>query len=436
MANKYKLVFTVILFMAITMSVMSCNGCKHCTSGEAHSDMEGPVVEEWVNQYHCRDDNRTFVWALTHDSKGNVYITGGTTCSDERSSDYFTIKYDETGSKLWDAAYNHSANKYDSAYDIAVDEEGYVYVTGFATNRPKSGTEDGSNQDYATIKYNRDGEEIWVSIYDSGGELDKATELALDEEGNVYVAGTIGVSKRFDRDTAYATVKYNSEGEQLWVARYSGEMEKLEHKVNELVVDDAGNVYVTGSRGTVKYDEDGNEKWVDSRDGESMAVDDSGSVYFTGSHGTIKLDSAGNTVWMAPHIGSDIALDQSGNVYITGTSGTVKYDDSGNSLWIVNDGGSRIVLDSAGFAYVTHVERPEYAEDQDFTVAKYDHQGEKIWLAQYDGRRGDTDEVVDIAVDLKGDVYITGYSEFRKCSYLTHETRYSEIVTIKYSQGS
>jgi hypothetical protein len=69
-----------------------------------------------------------------------VYVTG------ESSSDYVTIKYDTNGTLVWLMTYNGSANSYDVANDIAVDNSGHVYVTGESYNSSGNG-------DYATIKY-------------------------------------------------------------------------------------------------------------------------------------------------------------------------------------------------------------------------------------------------------------------------------------------
>ena len=55
--------------------------------------------------------------------------------------------------------------------------------------------------------------EAWVVPYDG-----QAQAIAVDASGNVYVAGT----RDFGLGHEYATIKYDSAGQQQWVAPYNG----------------------------------------------------------------------------------------------------------------------------------------------------------------------------------------------------------------------
>jgi hypothetical protein len=62
--------------------------------------------------------------------------------------------------------------------------------------------------------------EAWVARYNGpGNSIDEARSIAVDNSGNVYVAGTSYGSETL-RD--YATIKYDSAGQEQWVARYNG----------------------------------------------------------------------------------------------------------------------------------------------------------------------------------------------------------------------
>src|SRR5262245_43124966 len=106
--------------------------------------------------------------------------------------------------QAWVARYSGTASpSYDHAFALAVDGVGNIYVTGDASFAGGTG---GS----ATIKYDPNGTQQWVARYN--GSIAEA--LAVDNAGNVYVAGQTAGD--------YAVVKYNSAGSQQWAARYNG----------------------------------------------------------------------------------------------------------------------------------------------------------------------------------------------------------------------
>ena len=64
--------------------------------------------------------------------------------------------------------------------------------------------------------------EEWVSRYNGPGTpTDIANAVAVDASGNVYVTGLSYHATGFD-DADYLTIKYNSAGDVIWVARYDG----------------------------------------------------------------------------------------------------------------------------------------------------------------------------------------------------------------------
>ncbi|HOV23009.1 MAG TPA: SBBP repeat-containing protein, partial [Candidatus Marinimicrobia bacterium] len=143
--------------------------------------------------------------------------------------------YNSEGQEQWVARYNGPGNGNDYANAIAVDGSGNIYVTG-------ESYDSGTSSDYATVKYNSSGEEQWVARYNGPeNSVDRAHAIAIDGS-DVYVSGvSAGLGTSYD----YATVKYNSAGEEQWVARYNGPGNSYDY-VTAIAVDGSGNVYVTG----------------------------------------------------------------------------------------------------------------------------------------------------------------------------------------------
>ena len=451
------------------------------------------VIEEWVARYNGPGNYDDYAKAMVVDDSGNVYVTGHSYGSGSHY-DYATTKYDSDGIEKWVARYNGPGNYHDTPKAIAVDAFGNIYVTGYSYG-------DGTSSDYATIKYNSDGVEQWVARYNgpvNGNDIVYA--MALDDFGNVYVTGE---SDDNDSRLNYTTIKYNKDGLRLWTATYNGPG-NYNDSARAITLDALGNVYVTGysyggaetrqDYATVKYDSSGRQLWVARYAGPSgppysaydaahaIAVDASGGVYVTGysdggetsyDYATIKYDSDGIEQWEARYNGLGdkydyahaIALDSSGCVYVTGYSdnngtkqdyATIKYNSSGSQLWVAtyngpannNDRACSILLDPSDNVYVTGYSY-DWNTSLDYTTIMYDLVGNEVWVAIYDGPSypgnvvtdtsdrdssiptvngpdNDCDYAYAIAIDRSGNIYVTGGS-------FGNGSRY-DFATIKYSQ--
>jgi len=136
--------------------------------------------ELWVQRYNGPGNWDDYTHAIAVDSIGNVYVTGSSYGSGT-DLDYATVKYDSSGNQLWVQRYNGPGNGHDIPQGIAVDSNENAYVTGYST-----GTESGG--DYATVKYDSGGNQVWVQRYHGPGNGDDwAYAIAVDANGNVLL---------------------------------------------------------------------------------------------------------------------------------------------------------------------------------------------------------------------------------------------------------
>ncbi|MCU0414647.1 MAG: SBBP repeat-containing protein [Ignavibacteriaceae bacterium] len=317
----------------------------------------------WTERYDEGDMDAS--QAMIVDDTGNIFITG-TSWKIYQSNNFLTIKYSPAGDTLWSYLWAGTEDAFDIAKDIELDSYGNVVVAG--TTDWHWGT-----IDYVTIKLNPAGDTAWVRKYDSPEQAhDYLKALVIDNQDNIYVTGDI---YKTGGNHNIVTIKYNVYGDTVWTRRYNG-TGNGDDVVTDMVIDTDGNIYLAGTSFvsgngidclTMKYNSDGVLMWEKTYaeysyhpDGaNSLALDNSGNVYVTGSAATsssniayltIKYDNDGNEKWVTKYdgpgyngqdIASSVFVDNSGYVYITGSSAgvttgndiaTIKYSQAPNDV--------------------------------------------------------------------------------------------------------
>lgn len=425
------------------------------------------------------------------DAQGNIYAAGFVKTTNQ-DVDILVVKFSPEGKELMQWRYdNPELHDMDRLVDMAVDAKGYVYVTGESMSKAGARPEnkqkkipEGDWSDIVTIKYAPDKQEpVWVKRYNPCGDKDVPAAIGVDGQGNVYVAGTTkSPNAPFERDfDDIVLLKYSPTGDVLLEKIYKGHDGKPDF-ATAMVVDEAGNAYVTGrSYGhdseadyiTIKYDAAGSLIWDKRLDGsahaedipKAIAVAPSGNVYVTGysmsndaykEYMTVKYDANGYEKWRKPYNGAgttgredvanSIALDAEENVYVTGKSdgnatfldiATVKYDKEGNQKWDARvngpaskeDIGRMVVVGRNGNIYVTGEQYNGHGDkggnEADAITLCYDPKdGQEIWRHIYDGSVRHSEGGYSMAIDKDDNLVVL---------LDIHPTTYHHMGVIKYS---
>ena len=115
-----------------------------------------------------------------------------------------------------------------------LDDSGNVYVVG-------ASQWGGSEYDFMIIKYSPDGDIIWKTRY--GGPVsgrDIPSSIIYTSGGDIVVSG---ISKGLNNATEITIIKYDSDGNELWVNRYGNRSNSFS-TITDFLADSSDNLYI------------------------------------------------------------------------------------------------------------------------------------------------------------------------------------------------
>lgn len=358
------------------------------------------------------------------DYQGNVYVRGETNSTDFpiknaldstlSRDDAFITKLNPSASgaaSLIYSTYLGGSNEEDSSglNTIAVDYQGNAYVTGltFSTDFPT--TENAFSRQLSSFgdayvtKLNAAGNRLLYSTYLAGSTvngLDGTSAIAVDLQGNIYVAGTT-------TSTDFPTT------ESAFDRTFGAPSDGFVTKINPAAFGKASLVYSTYLGGTTES----SFGRVTNDDAFGIALDLRGNVYVIGLT---------NSTDFPIKNGFDTSLNGSEDAFVTKintrASGAASLVYSTYLGGTDEDFGTAIAVDLQGNAYLTGQTRStdfptKNAFDNTFNGYYYDAFVAKVNPARsgnaslvystYLGGSG-TDDAYGIAVDLQGNTYVVG----------------------------
>jgi uncharacterized delta-60 repeat protein len=325
----------------------------------------------------------------------------------------------------WVAQHNGPGSYWDEVTDLALGD-GSVYVTGFAYLPD-------SNRAFATVKYDYSGRQVWARNYALGGTNGsaQANAVAVDADGNVFVTGW---SYQYDPGPPFeriindaATLKYDADGNLLWARRFR--LPGINNQPQDVVIDSAGNAYVAGAA------------WV----GDATAGGFDLMLLKYSPDGVLLWDRTIGRAGDRWDAGFAVALDPDENPVVAGYTEPffgpyspiygylVKYSASGELQWqrehesaSNGQGWVRVAVNQAGQIYAFG----EIAPPGDLShvwTSQYDADGALLWDRHYDGTASLSNYAAGMALTPNGGVVVSGTSwDINAQGGLT------QIVTIRY----
>lgn len=282
--------------------------------------------QNWINSaggnsndesYDVEVDNSGFIYSTGYVTSSSVF--GGTiNLTTNGFSDIYVSKSDANGNFIWAKVFG--GTQADRGYDIALDNSGNIYVTGYFIGTANFGTitltSVGNSQDIFVLKLDNAGNVLWVKS-EGGPEGDTGYGITVDNLGNVIVTGQFKGTAQIGSNTFSSSIdpntglpaydmfvsKYDALGNNLWSLQG---IAKYDDRGLALKTDQNNNIYITG-------------QFSDTL--TIAGITHNNTIFNAGM--LLKLDAFGNEVWFK-RLGAiqtlvyDVEIDNNGNVYITG----------------------------------------------------------------------------------------------------------------------
>lgn len=395
------------------------------------------------------------------DALRNIYVVGATLNS-QNNRDLIIQKLDPSGNLIWQNVINGNANLEDIGTDVFIDAQFNVYVTG-TVNRL------GTQEDLTVLKFANNGTLIW-EYYTDAVESESGTALTLSAS-KLYVTGVTTTTSAL---SDYKTISLDaSTGSFLWSNNYNY-TDLNEIPVSISVRNNA--LYVTGASqltlapqvkweiATILYDASSGAQLSERRSSgnstqgvdmvNDVTIDNNGDVYIVG--GVVnqtsgydiviyKLDNNLNLIWEQfidenglDDVANGVKLDNIGNIYLTGYSTRQnegkniiikKIDNAGGNIWSkelsgqanLDDIGIQLSLINDTSIFITGVLRN--SNSADMVVTGFNENGDLITSMEYGRENGLDDIPTSICSDLDGNIVITGQTN-NVGSFLTKTIKY------------
>ena len=297
-------------------------------------------------------DGGYFVGGFTEKKDGDV--TGNFHIGSNVSPDFWLMKLDANGNKLWDKCFGGA--EYDIVYSMTPGPNGGVVVAGETSSI--DGDLDGlsPNAPFLAISLDANGQVIWKKTF--GGSPTDLYPVITNTSDNGYIM--IGASFGDATETDVLVIKINQNGEQLWTKTFAGSGEDLPWSIIE---DDDESIVITGH--------------TFSSDGDFSGDNANGNIF------VMKLNEKGEMKWTKFY----------------GGNGT----DDGRAIAKVDDG-----YFIAGVTKSTEGELTTAYGNHDYYVLKIDKNGRKLWQKSYGG--SGIDQLWGAGSTLDDGVVVAGYS--------------------------
>jgi|GEM_PF-1460389 len=324
-------------------------------------------------------------------------------------SDYWVVKINANGQKIWDKTFGGSRDE--RLFSLIAASDGSFYIGGYSQSTISGDRTEISRglSDYWIVKIDANGRKIWDKAY-GGNNSDEFSTMVSTSDGGILLGGTSSSSISGEKSEnsrgvyVYWIVKINSNGQKVWDKSFGGD--NADNLTSIISTSDGGFILggfslsnVSGdktenSRGLsdywiVKTNANGQKVWDKTFGGSgddflnSMTMNPDGSFLLCGtSNSNMSGEKNENSRGLSDYW--VVKLNNSGQKIWDKTIGGTNYDNNSSIISMI-DGGFLIGGSSQSNISGEKSENNRGGNSDDYWIVKISSNGQKQWDRTFGG---------------------------------------------------
>jgi hypothetical protein len=394
-------------------------------------------------------DSTDQLMCMSRNAAGNLFLGGysNSKSSAEKSqttkggNDYWIVKTDSNGNKLWDFTYGTNAN--DFLYSVVATPDGGCLAGGYTTggkNNDKSQSSFGS-ADFWIIRLNANGVKLWDSAY-GGNSYEELHHIEPCNDKGFLLAGVSYTGKNGNKksgnkgDADVWIIKIDSAGRMQWDSTYGGRGFDNCYRAHQ--TQDGGFLIGATSRSPISGNK--TQDSIGNADVWLVKITATGAIQWDKVFGGNKVEELMNFAELSDGgfiLPINSNSDTSGNKKVLAKGyldiWLIRINANGDKIWERAIGGNsddRIWAITrnqdkgftlGGYSFSIIGDRAQLnIGGADYWIIKTDSGGKPLWDERFGGRRDDI--LQDMMIMPSGNMVLGGYSRSGKGFDRTQDT--------------